>query len=491
MLALVANALPKSERRAVRRALQEARRGVSVARDHAVAPETLALLTLGEIERATAGAILATAAEAMPALADIKQLLAEGAARAAAQVEALEAALPQTIEWSTVLKGVRASYDAARRARGAAKGSKRGFHTWRRRSKELTYQLEVLAGYAGFQVGEIHRELAGATDTQGPAVDLIMVRDFIRTYGQGVAPEAFDHLMNAIDVQLDDLMKDSRAAAKVDLQPQAPQIRPPADQVRSPRSRAAHRRDRRRLIWMYRGLLSACVIFACKHDETAAPVVRDARPQPADAGDSVTKVEAYPEPQPAGWALMVTVRTSGPKREDGPRVDTQCGDVIDRHATIGGPPFYALAFGTLATAAERCQIDVSWPPFRDLAFRGCWTSDGDRVVPHPCADLPAASSLHDTTAIHDATFELQEVPKAPEARRATVHWVTIVGAPGWAQTRVHVACATHQGMFADTTTPDRDPRHRRARRSACRRPPAVRRAPARGTDDVRRQVRRG
>ena len=217
VLSLVADALPKSERRAVRRALQEARRAVSTVRDHAVAPETLAHLTLDEIERETAGAILATAAEAMPPVAEIKQLLAEGAARAAAQVEALEAALPQTIEWSTVLRGVRSVYDAARRARASAKRSKRAFHAWRRRSKELTYQLEVLSGYAGLRrraSSTLRDGVEGATDTQSPAVDLIMVRDFVRTYGQGIAPEAFDKLVNTIDSQLDDLMRDSRAAAK-------------------------------------------------------------------------------------------------------------------------------------------------------------------------------------------------------------------------------------------------------------------------------------
>lgn len=214
VLSLVADALPKSERRAVRRALQEARRTLSTARDHAVAPETLAHLTIGEIERETAGAIIATAAEAMPPISEVKQLLAEGAARAAAQVEALEAALPQTIEWSTVLCGVRSVYDAARRARGSAKRSKRAFHSWRRRSKELTYQLELLAGYAGTNVAELHREIEHATDTQGPAVDLVMVRDFVRTYGQGVAPEAFEHLIDAINTQLDDLMKDSRSAGR-------------------------------------------------------------------------------------------------------------------------------------------------------------------------------------------------------------------------------------------------------------------------------------
>jgi CHAD domain-containing protein len=214
VLSLVADALPKSERRAVRRALQEARRALSTVRDHAVAPETLAHLALGEVERETANAILATANDALPPTAEIKQLLAEGAARAAAQVEALEAALPPGIEWSTVAKGVRSVYDAARRARAASKRSKRSFHTWRRRSKELTYQLELIAGFAGFHASELHHELEGVTDTQGPAVDLIMVRDFIRTYGQSVAPEAFETLINSIDTQLDDLMRDSRSAGR-------------------------------------------------------------------------------------------------------------------------------------------------------------------------------------------------------------------------------------------------------------------------------------
>ncbi len=214
VLSMVSDALPKSERRAVKRALQEARRALGPSRDHAVAPETLGHLQLGEIERETANAILKTASETMPQTAELKQLLNEGAARAAAQVEALEAALPPTIEWTTVARGIRSVYDDARRARGAAKRSKRGFHTWRRRSKELTYQLELVAAYAGSAVAELHHEIESATDTQGPAVDLIMVRDFVRTYGQGVAPEAYDALMTAIDAHLDDLMKDSRKAGR-------------------------------------------------------------------------------------------------------------------------------------------------------------------------------------------------------------------------------------------------------------------------------------
>ncbi|HEY1552995.1 MAG TPA: CHAD domain-containing protein, partial [Kofleriaceae bacterium] len=152
VLSLVAAELPKSERRAVRRALQEARRAVGHARDHVVAPETLATLPLGEVEREAANAILKTADEAKPAAAEIKQLLAEGAARTAAQLEALQAALPPELAWKTVVKGIKAVYAEARHARRAAKRSKRAFHAWRRRSKELSYQLDVLAGFAGAHV---------------------------------------------------------------------------------------------------------------------------------------------------------------------------------------------------------------------------------------------------------------------------------------------------------------------------------------------------
>jgi CHAD domain-containing protein len=214
VLALVARALPRSERRALLRALREARRALGSARDQAVVPETMAAVELDEVDRSTAGSILSATDHAVPPLAEIKQLLAEGAARTAAQVEALEAALPQTLAWSVVERGVRDTYDAARRARRAAKRSKRAFHSWRRRSKELTYQLELLAGYAGARTSELHRDLEHVTDTQGPAVDLLMLRDLVRTHASGIAPEAIDRLTTTLEAQLDDLVADSRRAGR-------------------------------------------------------------------------------------------------------------------------------------------------------------------------------------------------------------------------------------------------------------------------------------
>jgi CHAD domain-containing protein len=214
VISMVAEALPKSERRAVLRALQEARRALSAVRDHAVAPETLAQLTLGDDDRATARRVLENAAQALPAVAEIKQLLAESASRAAAQGEALAAALPQEIGWDVVAAGIRSVYGQARRARRAGKRSKSWFHTWRRRSKEITYQLELVANQAGPRLTAVHSEVDGVTNTLSPAVDLIMLREFVSTYDQGIAPEAIDQLTRAIDAQLVDLMKDARKAGR-------------------------------------------------------------------------------------------------------------------------------------------------------------------------------------------------------------------------------------------------------------------------------------
>lgn len=214
VLDMVSGALPKSERKAVLKALQEARRALSTARDHAVAPETLGQLPLGDEDRATAKRALDNAAEALPASQEVKQLLAESAARAAAQGEALEAALPSEIELETVLDGIRRVYAEARHARRASKRSKPWFHTWRRRTKELGYQLDVLAAHAGPRLHAIQSEIEGLTDMLGPAVDLVMVRDFLGTYNQGISSDELEHLETAVDAQLGDLMKQTRKAGR-------------------------------------------------------------------------------------------------------------------------------------------------------------------------------------------------------------------------------------------------------------------------------------
>jgi CHAD domain-containing protein len=214
VLSMVAGALPKSERRAVRAALQDARRSLSTVRDHAVAPETLGALTLGDDERETAKRVLDNAAEAIPALAEIKQLLGEAAARAAAQAEALAASLPPELAWDVVAAGIAAVYRQARRARRLAKHSRPWFHTWRRRSKELVYQLDFVSAHAGARTLAIRAELEAVTDRLGAAVDLVMLRDFVQTYAQGVPAGDVEQLRDDLDRQLDEQMAEARKAGR-------------------------------------------------------------------------------------------------------------------------------------------------------------------------------------------------------------------------------------------------------------------------------------
>jgi len=214
VLSMITPALPKSEHRAVRRAIQEARRSLSTARDHAVAPETLAALALSEEDRVTAKRVLDNAAGAMPPAEELKQLIAEAANRAAAQAEALEAALPQYLSWSDVVAGIEDVYGEARKARENSKGSSQHFHNWRRRSKELVYQLELIAEHAGQRLSAIRDEVSGIVDQLSPVVDLIMLRDFVTTYAQGIPNHSLDHLSATIEHHLADLMKSTRSAGR-------------------------------------------------------------------------------------------------------------------------------------------------------------------------------------------------------------------------------------------------------------------------------------
>lgn len=214
VLSLVAGALPKSERRAVKDALQEARRGLSTPRDHAVAPDTLAKLPLGTEDREAADRILANATEAMPPKAEIEILLQGAAKHAELQADALETALPQTLGWDVVLDGMRGVYAEARAARKRAKRDETAFHAWRRRMKELVYQLEILCKHAGARVHQVHAEIDGIASSASDAVDMLMLREFVDTFAQGVDAAHVAHLDTAIGAALVDLTKAARKAGR-------------------------------------------------------------------------------------------------------------------------------------------------------------------------------------------------------------------------------------------------------------------------------------
>lgn len=214
VLALVDEVLPRSERRAIRHVLRDARRAVSAARDHVVAPEALAQLTLDNDDRATAEAVLAVARESAPPIDEVERVLADGASRATAQADALDAALPPTIEWDAVSDGLSATYREARRQLKKARRKWAAFHAWRRRTKELTYQLELIARHAGDRAAANRDRFEVLGGPLGAAVDLIMLRELLVVHGAGADRDKLAGLLEHIDDQIDDAVRAARRDGK-------------------------------------------------------------------------------------------------------------------------------------------------------------------------------------------------------------------------------------------------------------------------------------
>lgn len=214
VLSLVEESLPRSEFRAIRDVLRGARRAVSAARDQAVAPEALAHLTLDNDDRATAEAVVAAAREAAPPADEIARVLADGAMRAAAQSDALDAALPPTIEWDAVADGLSGTYREARRQLKRSRKKWKAFHAWRRRTKELTYQLELLSHHAGERTAKRHADFDALGGPLGGVVDLIMLREMLVVHGTGADREHLAALLEHIDDQIDTAIRDARREGK-------------------------------------------------------------------------------------------------------------------------------------------------------------------------------------------------------------------------------------------------------------------------------------
>jgi CHAD domain-containing protein len=206
--------LSQRERRRMRDAVRHARHALGPARDHVVAAHIIPQLTLDEPAKEAAKLVLHAAAMDAPSAETTRHGLAEAAEIVAAQVELLKNALPPVVSFATLVDGVQLVYGRARRARQQAKGNKRSFHVWRRRSKELAYQLDVLGDAAGERLSELGKAVDEVAHAQRDAVDLLMIRGFVRAHRDLVDREAVNLLIDTLDAQLRPLLKDVRRAGK-------------------------------------------------------------------------------------------------------------------------------------------------------------------------------------------------------------------------------------------------------------------------------------
>lgn len=194
----VAPALARDDRRRLRSALVEARRTLGPARDR-----TVAHLALTEVPAELADharAVVAASAEQAPPPAAELEVLARAVAEADAQAVALAAALPEDLRPGAVARGLARTYARARRARRKARRSERAIHRWRRRTKELGYQLVLVADDA--VAAELRRQLVAVDESLGHVVDRLLLKDFVGLHGAVLDATAAGALLTHVHDEL-------------------------------------------------------------------------------------------------------------------------------------------------------------------------------------------------------------------------------------------------------------------------------------------------
>lgn len=183
LVELVGGALPKRDRADIARGLGDARRALGPARDQHVARAVVDGVAAQHELAATATALHATAAPDQVTAEALVAELERAVAEAATHVDALTAALPDTLRPRKLARGLARTYRRARNARKRAKQSDRAVHRWRRRTKELGYQLAILDAVP--DAAAWREALAALDDQLSPVVDHLMTKDYVRLYGGG------------------------------------------------------------------------------------------------------------------------------------------------------------------------------------------------------------------------------------------------------------------------------------------------------------------
>lgn len=197
---LLGDTLPRRERKDIRKALVQARRSLGPARDLSVASDTLTKVAQAPEVAPAAAAIVAAARVDAPSLESIADDVNRAVEVALAQGDALAAALPDEVDLRDLVGNLAGTYRRARRARRRAKRSDRAAHRWRRRAKELSYQLSLFGDVPA--AAELREGLSTLDDELGEVVDRLMLKDFVGLYGHAAEAEAVGALISQIHDQL-------------------------------------------------------------------------------------------------------------------------------------------------------------------------------------------------------------------------------------------------------------------------------------------------
>ena len=197
MLRLLRHSLPKAKYKRLRIDLRALHRSTSRLRDRHVVLHTLTNLSLPDELAEPVRAHISVAEPTRPddALAALLETLDD---IEAARVR-LKTALPRKVRWRMLTKDLQDTY---RRARKDMRATARGrdddaVHDWRKRTKELVYQVELLTHGARKGHGrKLRRQLAGLAETLGQVIDLETLASYVT---QHVPHDAHGPLLRAIE----------------------------------------------------------------------------------------------------------------------------------------------------------------------------------------------------------------------------------------------------------------------------------------------------
>lgn len=111
----------------------------------------------------------------------IEAMLIEGGARIEPIPNQLVEEFPNKVRMDAVIDGVRETYRRARASMNAANkhGRERDVHDWRKRTKELNYQLELLTAGKRGKARKLRRVFDDMAEELGGITDRLNLRDYI------------------------------------------------------------------------------------------------------------------------------------------------------------------------------------------------------------------------------------------------------------------------------------------------------------------------
>ena len=209
LLRLARGAMPPRQRRRENRALREAARGLSAARDAEAMIDTLdglARRDAGQLPERTFGAVR----ERLEQERDEARRTLVGSAlgdRAVGELGAVRVRVDRWDlgrgDWSALEDGLRRTYRDGRTAmqRARSRRDSESWHTWRKRVKDLWYEQRLLAEVAGPVVAGQSKDAHRLADLLGDEHDLGVLRVALRHDRALAAPVDIDAVIELIDLR--------------------------------------------------------------------------------------------------------------------------------------------------------------------------------------------------------------------------------------------------------------------------------------------------